>query len=78
MVRRMADEGYSVVMTTHNPDHALLLGGKAAIVGRNGSLVQGECEEIVTEENLKKVYGIDLKLLYVDELGRKTCLVPNL
>lgn len=78
MVRKMADEGYSVVMTTHNPDHALLLGGRAAIVSRDGTIMQGECEDIVTEENLKKVYGIDLKLLYVDELGRKACLVPEL
>lgn len=77
-VRKMAEEGFSVIMTTHNPDHALLLGGKAAIVSRDGTITQGLCEEIVTEENLEKVYGIDLKLMNVEELGRKACLVPEL
>ncbi|MCI7146417.1 MAG: ABC transporter ATP-binding protein [Clostridiales bacterium] len=77
-IRRMAEEGFSVIMTTHNPDHALLLGGKAAIVSRDGTIFQGDCEEIVTEKNLREVYDIDLKLMYIEELGRKVCLVPEL
>lgn len=77
-VKKMSREGFSVVITTHNPDHALLLGDKAAIVGRDGSIVQGDCSEIVTEETLKKVYDIDLKLMWVEELGRMACLVPSL
>lgn len=77
-IRQMAEEGFSVVMTTHNPDHALLLGGEAAVVSRDGTVIQGSCDEIITEENLREVYGIDLKLMYIEELGRKACLVPEL
>ena len=77
-VRKMAEEGFSVIITTHNPDHALLLGDKAAIVSKDGSILQGSCREIITEETLKRVYDIDLKLMWIEELGRKACLVPNL
>jgi uncharacterized protein YegP (UPF0339 family) len=35
-------------------------------------------EEIITEETLRRIYGIDLQLLWVEELGRKACLVPGL
>ena len=77
-VRQMAEDGFSVVITTHNPDHALLLGDQAAIVTRDGKVLQGTSEEILTEEMLKEVYGIDLKLTYIGELGRKACLVPEL
>lgn len=77
-IKEMSEEGFSVIFTTHNPDHALLLGGRAAIVSRDGSIVQGDCEEIITEESLKEVYGIDLRLMYIQELGRKACLVPEL
>ena len=77
-VRQMAEDGFSVVITTHNPDHALLLGDQAAIVTRDGKVLQGTSEEILTEEMLKEVYGIDLKLTYIEELGRKACLVPEL
>lgn len=77
-IKEMTEGGYSVIMTTHNPDHALLLGDKAAIVGRDGRIVQGPCKEIVTETNLREVYGIDLKLLKTEETGRTACIVPEL
>lgn len=77
-VKQMAAEGYSVVITTHNPDHALLLGGRAAIVSKDGHVRQGSCEEIVTESNLGEVYGLDIRIRYIEELGRTACLVPGL
>lgn len=77
-VKKMAEDGYSVIITTHNPDHALMLGGMAAIVGRDGSITQGECEKIVTQEELSRIYGIDIRLKWMEELGRQVCLVPKL
>lgn len=77
-IRKMAADGYSVIITTHNPDHALLLGDKAAIVQQNGKIIQGNSKEIITEETLCKVYDTDLKLLWVQEAGRTVCLVPEL
>lgn len=77
-IKKMASEGYSVVITTHNPDHALLLGDKAAIVDRSGHIVQGNSSEILTEERLTEVYGIDLKIQYLETIGRTACLVPGL
>lgn len=77
-IKRMAADGYSVVITTHNPDHALLLGDKAAIVDRDGHITQGDSEEILTEELLSEVYGIDLKIQYLETIGRRACLVPGL
>ncbi|MEG0157165.1 MAG: ABC transporter ATP-binding protein [Anaerovoracaceae bacterium] len=78
MIRQLSEKGYGIVMTTHNPDHGLLLGGKVAIVGRDGTILSGAAEEIITEANLKEIYQIDLKLLWVDQMGRKTCVVPRI
>lgn len=77
-IKQMASEGYSVVITTHNPDHALLLGDKAAIVSRGGRITQGDSSGILTEEKLSEVYGMDIRIKYIEELGRTTCLVPGL
>lgn len=77
-VKQMASEGYSVVITTHNPDHALLLGGRAAIVSREGKVIEGSTSDIVTEERLGEVYGMDIRIRYIEELGRTACLVPGL
>lgn len=78
IIRQLADKGFAVAITTHNPDHAMLLGGRAAIFDRQGRLRSGKTEDIITEDILKSVYGIDLKLEYIEEFGRKVCVYPNL
>ncbi|MBQ6501082.1 MAG: ABC transporter ATP-binding protein [Mogibacterium sp.] len=77
-IKQMASEGYSVVITTHNPDHALLLGDQAAIVSEDGTVTQGATSDILTEEILSEVYGMDIRIRYIEELGRTACLVPGL
>lgn len=77
-VWKMKEEGYSVVITTHNPDHALLLGDKAAIVDKQGRIIQGKSSEILTEEALGRIYETDLRLIHVKELDRTICAVPEL
>ena len=78
MVRRMADKGFAVVITTHDPKQALLLGGRAGIIDGNGRMSAGPVEEIVTKENLSRIYQIDLNLTEVPAAERTVCVMPKL
>ncbi|MBP8639838.1 MAG: ABC transporter ATP-binding protein [Oscillospiraceae bacterium] len=78
IIKHLSNKGFAVVITTHNPDHAMLLGGRAAILDRHGHITSGTTEDILTEDSLKSVYGTDLKLKYIEEFGRKVCVYPNL
>ena len=78
LIRQMADRGFAAVMTTHNPDHVLLLGGSAAIVTGAGRLEQGPVEELLTERRLSEIYDAPLRLRHVDELGRTVCVPRGL
>ena len=78
IIKGLAQKGYAVVMTTHNPDHALLLGGKAALLDSGGRLASGDTASIVTQENLTKVYGASVRLEYIKSLDRMACVYPNL
>ena len=78
MVRRLSEEGYATVVTTHNPDHAILLGGTAAVLDRQGCLRSGPAEELLTEELLRQIYDTQLLVRYNEELGRRVCLYPPL
>jgi len=49
IIKELSGKGFSVVITTHNPDHALLLGGKAALMDDNGGLITGDTENVVTQ-----------------------------
>lgn len=77
-IRAMADDGYGIVMTTHNPDHVLLLNDRIGVLNRQGRMTFGSCGEIMREDFLKELYGTDLRLLPVAELGRTVCAVPKL
>ena len=77
-IKHLQEKGYAVIMTTHNPDHAIMLGGTTAILDKKGILTVGPSEEIITEETLKDVYDTKLKLSYFDEAGRLVCIPPNL
>ena len=63
-----------MIMTTHNPDHCMMLGGKVAILDKQGILETGDCYRVLTEERLKRVYNTDLRLAYVDDVKRITCI----
>ena len=76
-IRRMAARGHGVIMTTHNPDHAFLCGSKAVLITRDGEVMTGAVDDIVTEANLGRAYGIRVRLTEAeDDDGRpiKTCV----
>ena len=59
-IRRLAERGMTVVMTTHSPDHAFLCSSKVAMVERGNRVTFGDAESIVTKENLDRMYGVDV------------------
>jgi len=78
LLRKMTRQGYAIIMTTHNPEHVILLGGTVGILDKNGILRAGPATEIIAEEQLRTLYETDLYLLRINELSRQACLPPNL
>lgn len=76
-IMELSRAGIAAVITTHDPDHALLLGDKVAILDGDGHMTSGETD-LITEERLRDIYNTDLRIMYVEELGRKVCLVPGI
>ncbi|MFP3156316.1 ABC transporter ATP-binding protein [Lachnospiraceae bacterium ZAX-1] len=74
----LAQEGITIVMTTHNPDHAILLDGTVGILDNRGHLNVGSAREVISEESLKELYQTSLHLIYIDKVGRMACIPGNL
>ena len=74
MIKGLAKRGFAVVMTTHMPDHAILLGGKTAILNRQGNLICGNTDDIITDENLRDIYQVNIRVIEVPEAGSKVCV----
>lgn len=63
VIRSLANQGLTVVMTTHSPDHAFLCSSKVILLERGNRYSFGNASELVTEESLGRAYGIDVCVL---------------
>lgn len=73
MVNRLADQGLTIIMTTHFPNHALLYSSRVALMKRGGFIGVGETSDVINEESLSATYNIPVKIfsVYDCEQGRK-------
>lgn len=78
LARRLSASGYAVVMTTHDPNHAILMGGKTAVLDRQGHLAVGKSSEMLTQERLSSLYRVELRVMDIPEIAREACLNVNL
>ncbi|MGI6031895.1 MAG: ABC transporter ATP-binding protein [Coriobacteriales bacterium] len=79
-IRHLASLGYTVVMTTHSPNHAFLCNAKVALLRADGPATVGDARDVITEPNMKRSYGAHVKAVeYVDRQGKvmRVC-VPNM
>jgi len=74
-IDKLAKNGLSIIMASHFPDHAFLSSNKVAIMKGGTFIGMGSPDEVITEENMKSAYGVDVKVVYVgDGADRKVCV----
>jgi len=72
-VRTLAAQGYGVVLSTHDPDHALLIASRVAIIAEGGLRAVGPPDEVVTAETLSAIYRTDVRIEQTAS-GRRVCV----
>ncbi|GEO80032.1 ABC transporter ATP-binding protein [Pararhodospirillum oryzae] len=66
-------EGKGIILTTHDPNHALAHATRVAALGRDGSLHVGPPDEVVTAAYLHATYGVRSRFLALED---RTVCVP--
>jgi len=75
LVEELASAGLPIIMTSHFPDHAFLASSKVAIMKNNEFIAIGSPEQVITEDNMEKIYGIRVSIVDVGgPVGRKICV----
>lgn len=69
-VRRLASQGLGIVMTTHAPEQVAQCGAVGTLVLRDGTFAYGDASVLLTAENLRRAYGIDVMVADVPYDGR--------
>jgi len=65
VIRALARDGYSILLTTHLPDHAFAVGGQVALL-KDGQLRGPEAPEVLlTAAELEALYGTAIDVIQV-------------
>lgn len=67
IINKLSEAGLSVIMTSHYPDHAFISSNRVAILNKGTLMAMGSPEDVVTEENMRKAYDVDVKILEVEK-----------
>lgn len=73
LIQSLSADHFAVLHTTHNPNHAFMLGHQVGLFSHEGYFETGQADQLLTEERLKRTYGTDLKLIYEPTLERYVC-----
>ena len=64
--RALSREGYAVLLSTHNPQHALMYADRILALRCGRAIANGPPEDTLTEELIKLLYGVDTRLVASD------------
>jgi iron complex transport system ATP-binding protein len=79
ITRLSHQDGLTVLFTTHHPHHALAVADNALLMLGGTRYARGPASEVLSEENLRTLYGVDIKHLPFEHKGElHETLVPVL
>ncbi len=69
-IKKMANEGYTILLSTHNPEHALQYATHILAIKNHKVLAFGDVKNHLTEDLIRELYGLEVRILEV-EIGGK-------
>lgn len=77
-VKRMAKNGYTILLSTHNPEHALQYATHVLAIKDQRILSEGRADEKLNEQLIQEIYGLKVKITEVlVNGGRVRSCVPD-
>ena len=62
-IHDLAGDGYTVILSTHNPDHALLFADLSFVLQDGRVRAAGPSAQVLSEELMHELYKVDVKLM---------------
>lgn len=72
-IQHLADEGYTFIITTHFPDHALHTADRAILIKDGKVVANGSPRQTITTTTIHELYAIDVNVVSVNG-GGTVCL----
>lgn len=65
-INALKNSEMGILMATHSPDHAFMCDAKVAVIHNRSVCKCGHSDDVVTEEMLQSIYGVQVKLRKMD------------
>lgn len=63
LVRELSNEGYAVLLSTHNPQHALTFASHVLAIAGGGVAALGGAQDVLTEALIHKLYNVQVEFI---------------
>ena len=69
-MRKLADEGYTIIQTTHNPEHSYMFSDKIAAIKDGEIMICASPDKVMQKDIISALYGLDVEIssLYNDKV----------
>lgn len=73
-VVNLTKQGYTIMLSTHNPDHVFLYADEVLAMEKGKIKTIGKPRDVLTEKVLQEIYNIDLHLYELDQEQTFVCV----
>ena len=77
IIKTLSQQGFTIINTTHNPDQVILLDNYVGILDKT-NFNFGKSQDLMREDNLRKLYNTDIRIIHSQEVDRMICTVDKL
>lgn len=74
-IQKLATEGYTFIITTHFPDHALHTADRTILLKEGRIVADGSPQQTITSRTIQELYAVDVKVVPVN--GESSVCLPT-
>ena len=76
--RALADEGYTIIQTTHNPEHSYMYSDRIVALKNGSVLASGSPTDVINNEIISTLYGIDVNISSLENDSVRVCIPASI
>ena len=73
-VRQLAEDGFTIIQSTHQPDQAFLYADKTLVLHEGSVLAYGPPKETISAELISRIYGVDVEVNSLHDDKVRVCV----
>jgi iron complex transport system ATP-binding protein len=77
-IKKLARDGYTIILSTHNPDQASLYADKAIALCGGSIIRQGKPAEIITPDLIQRLYNVEVEVHSLNDGRLRVCTPHNI